>query len=295
MAEIRICIDAGHYGDENKSTVVTPTYYEAHMAWTLHLMQKEELEKYEGITVITTRKDQKRDLEVYTRGTMARGCTLFLSDHSNWCETERVDRAEVIYPISGKCRDLAERLARKIGELMGTKDPWKTFSKINKAGNADYYGVIRGAAAVSVPGLILEHSFHSNAAAAKWLQSETNLRRLAVAEAEIVAAYYGCRKKGEIDMTVEEVKELIDRSVAEKTEEIKAAAREELDAQLGRYIEHIGDIPHADVQKEVRVLLDCGAINGGTSKKVDPDDIRLPYNLVRVLVMAKRYAEKIAK
>ena len=47
----------------------------------------------------------------------------------------------------------------------------------------DYYGVLRGATAVGTPGLILEHSFHTNTAIAAWLLDENHLERLARAQA----------------------------------------------------------------------------------------------------------------
>lgn len=60
---------------------------------------------------------------------------------------------------------------------------------------------------------------------------------------------------------------------------------------LGPYIYKITDIPHASVAREMRELLDCGAINGGTAFEVDPDDINLPYAVVRALVAMKRYVD----
>lgn len=192
---IKICIDAGHYGYYNKSTVVTPTYWESKMTWKLHLLLNEALEQYAGVEIRTTRADQAKDLGVYERGLAAKGCDLFLSLHSNDCSTPSVDRAEVIYPVSGKCRDLAAELVACIAACMQTNDPTKIFCKWNSSHTADYYGVIRGAAAVGVPGLILEHSFHSNARAAKWLQSDANLAKLAKAEAAVIAAYYELKPK----------------------------------------------------------------------------------------------------
>ena len=196
MGTLKICIDAGHYGNYNNNTHVKPTYWESRMAWKLHLMQKEELEKYEGVTVILTRADVEKDLAVVDRGKKAKGCDIFISDHSNSCDTESVDRPVVIYPVSGLCEPLAAKLAAKIREVMQTKDPERIYSRWNSAHNADYYGVIRGAASVGVPGLIVEHSFHSNNRSAKWLQSTANLRTLAEAEAAVLAEEYGLVKKG---------------------------------------------------------------------------------------------------
>jgi hypothetical protein len=58
----------------------------------------------------------------------------------------------------------------------------------------DYYGVIRGATDVGTIGLIIEHSFHSNEEACKWLLSKDNLKKLAEAEAGAIAEYFGVSK-----------------------------------------------------------------------------------------------------
>ena len=76
-----IMLDAGHYGDYNRSPCV-PAYYESHMTWKLHLLLKRELEAY-GVAVRTTRADQTKYLEVYERGRLAKGCDMFVSLHSN--------------------------------------------------------------------------------------------------------------------------------------------------------------------------------------------------------------------
>lgn len=193
---LKICLDAGHFGKQNNNPKISPVYWESLMAWDLHLMLKEELEKYNGVTVITTRADETKDLGLEARGKKARGCDLFISLHSNACDTESVDRPVVIYPVSGKCKSLAESLAGAVRMVMQTNDPWRIYQRWNSAHNADYYGVIRGAASVGVPGLIIEHSFHTNTRAAKWLRSAANLRKLAEAEAEVLAAEYGLVRKG---------------------------------------------------------------------------------------------------
>ena len=92
MEKKRICLDAGHYGKYNASPVIQG-YYESDMAWKLHLMQKKILEGY-GFEVITTRSDQATDRKLYDRGYAAKGCVLFISNHSNACGMERVD-----YPV----------------------------------------------------------------------------------------------------------------------------------------------------------------------------------------------------
>ena len=72
--------------------------------------------------------------------------------------------------------------------LMGTQQEGRIATR--QGSNGDYYGVIRGAAAVGTIGLILEHSFHTNTRATNWLMKESNLARLAEEEAIVIAEYF---------------------------------------------------------------------------------------------------------
>jgi peptidoglycan hydrolase-like protein with peptidoglycan-binding domain len=51
--------------------------------------------------------------------------------------------------------------------------------------------MLYGAHQAGTPGVIVEHSFHTNPDAAAWLLDDDNLRRLAEAEADALAEYYG--------------------------------------------------------------------------------------------------------
>ena len=55
----------------------------------------------------------------------------------------------------------------------------------------DYYGVLRGAHSVGTPGVILEHGFHTNKSNTIWLMQAENLDRLAIAEAQVIAEWFG--------------------------------------------------------------------------------------------------------
>jgi len=191
---MKICLDAGHFGKYNPSPIVKG-YYEAEMAWKLHLLLKTELESY-GCQVITTRADQTKDLEVSQRGKAAQGCDLFLSIHSNATADGATspDYPIVYGQISGVADALAEKLANRIADVMQTKQSGRVGHR--KGNNGDYYGVLRGSAAVGVPGLLIEHSFHTNERSAKWLMDESNLKQLAQAEAEVIAKHYGLQKSG---------------------------------------------------------------------------------------------------
>ncbi len=192
--KMKICLDAGHNGSYNQSPVV-PEYYESRMNWKLHELLKAELESY-GIEVITTRPtlesivgngDTKNGLSL--RGKSAKGCDLFLSLHSDACGTESVDRPTAYCTISGELNALGQKIADAVHEVMGTKQAGEIRNK--KGNGGDYYGVLRGAASVGVPGILMEHSFHTNARSAQWLLDDSNLKKLAEAEARVIAEHFG--------------------------------------------------------------------------------------------------------
>lgn len=200
----KVCIDAGHYGKYNRCPGI-PEYYESEVMWKLHLLQKKYLEAL-GIEVITTRSNKSKDLALQTRGKKAKGCDLFISNHSNAVSggmNENVDYIAVYHltdDATTKADDLSKEfstmIAPFIADVMGTKQGFKILTrKANSDRNGDgimndnYYGVLHGARSVDVPGVILEHSFHTNSAAVRWLLNDNNLDRLAKAEAECIARY----------------------------------------------------------------------------------------------------------
>ena len=193
MVKKRVCIDAGHYGKYNQSPC-NKKYYESDMVWKLHLLQKKYLEAY-GFEVIVTRETQEKDLSLYNRGAKSKGCDLFISDHSNAVGSganENIDYPVVYCSINGKGNALGKKLADCIASVMGTKQKGRIESRRGK--NGDYYGVIRGATAVGTIGMILEHGFHTNNRCANWLLVDKNLDKLAKAEADVIAEYFGMKK-----------------------------------------------------------------------------------------------------
>lgn len=197
-----VVLDAGHYGKYNRSPVV-PAYYESDMTWKLTNMEKTELEKY-GIEVRLTRSEQAKDMDLFARGRASKDADLFESNHSNACDTESVDRPVGIYlydddcgPIDELSREIAQLLTETIREVMGTKGKAQTYSRkasYDRDGdgkkNDDYYGVLFGAHQVGTPALIMEHSFHTNKDAAKWLLKDENLQKLAAAKALTTAQWF---------------------------------------------------------------------------------------------------------
>lgn len=188
----KILIDAGHYKGYNQSKVYK-NYFEGDKMFILQGLLKKELESY-GFSVGVTRTNVEKDVAVVTRGQMAKGYDLFLSLHSNACDTESVDRVVII-----KGYDMDDKLSKALGEsltkVMGVKQAHQIMVKKNSSNTSDYYGVLRGADSAGCKNRILiEHGFHTNTATAKWLCVEDNLKKIAEAEAKVIADFYGVKK-----------------------------------------------------------------------------------------------------
>lgn len=201
--KIRIMLDAGHDRQRNQSPVYK-SYNEATFAWKLQNELKAELEK-RGFEVGVTRLTQDTEMDVVERGKASKGYDVFLSLHSNACGTESVDRPVVIYPVTvngtdiEKNKELATLLADKIHTTIGTSQVGKVYTKVEnydrnkngKLGDDEYYGVLHGAQMVGTPyRMIVEHSFHTNLNATKWLYKDANIHTLAEAEANILSVFF---------------------------------------------------------------------------------------------------------
>lgn len=197
----KICLDAGHYGKYNRSPIV-PEYYESERMWKLTELLAAALKK-RGVTVVKTRTNQATDLALVSRGKKAQGCDLLLSLHSNASSTETPDfpvaivfRDDTKTNLDERSEDIGLKLAKVCADVMGTKQKGQIMTRANSGdrdGNGykddEYYGVLHGAKLVKVPGVIMEHSFHTNKRAAQWLLSDSNLSKLAEAEADVLAAW----------------------------------------------------------------------------------------------------------
>lgn len=209
---VKIMLDAGHYGKYNRSLAV-PAYYESDFTFKFTNILAAALSRY-GFSVGVTRTEQGKDLALQSRGKAAAGYDLFISIHSNAVGSavnNSVDYPVAITMVDDARTDIDETskavgeiLAQVVAQVMNTKQAARTYTKrssTDRDGNGiyddEYYGVLHGAKLVRVPGIILEHSFHTNTSATEWLLKESNLRRMAEAEAKALAEYYGMEKQEE--------------------------------------------------------------------------------------------------
>lgn len=131
--------------------------------------------------------------------------------------------------------------------------------------------------------------------------------------------------EGEIDVTRDELDAYLDDKVSAIKSELEAEYQEKLgliaqalansyqeeletvsdsfsnvvdnriDNKLGKEIIHVDDIPWSGVRKTIQKLLDADAINGGTPRETDPNDIRMPLEFVRVMAVMTSYIDKRLK
>lgn len=191
---MKIVLDPGHTTGYNKYPAPCTTA-EGTQMYILASYLAMQL-KAKGYEVQLTRSSIT-DPDLLARGNQATNADLFISLHSNACETPTVDRVVVIPTITNKehdyrrfCQDLGDSVMKTMGISQKTQIYERTFTEAGIV--KDYYGVIRNAVLYGKckNSLIVEHGFHTNPYVASWLSSSTNLNTLAKAEAELIAQYY---------------------------------------------------------------------------------------------------------
>lgn len=198
-----VCLDAGHYAKQNRSNVV-PDFYESEINWKLHNLLAEQLAKY-GIKVVKTRSNPNKDLELTMRGKKAMDCDLFISLHVNAADNAKANYVLGVHMVDDECgfideqsKEIAKLLSNCVAKIMDvTAETWTRKSSSDRDHNGhkdDYYGVLRGAHSVGTAGVILEHGFYTNKSQAEFLLNDSNLEKIAVSEAKVIADWFGVAK-----------------------------------------------------------------------------------------------------
>lgn len=196
-----VCLDPGHDKANYNRSPVVPEYYEGQRMWDLYEVLRDNLES-RGIKVIGTKNNVNHAVSLEARGMMAKDADLLISLHSNACGTESVNRAVGIYFVDDNCGvvdeqsfEFAKLFVTAVANTMGV--PQSTYNKEsssdrdNDGYKDDYYGVLRAAHdGANTPGIIMEHSFHTNTAATKWLLDNSNIEKLAEAEADAICEWF---------------------------------------------------------------------------------------------------------
>jgi N-acetylmuramoyl-L-alanine amidase len=195
---MKVMIDPGHYSACVNQSPVDPTYYESATVWKLANYLADSLRSM-GVLVGMTRTDINENPGLVERGHMASGYDLFVSVHTNATGnsqgSETANWPVCFTQVSGASTEIGERIGKALMPLFNATK-YECYSVSNAQGT-DYYGVLRGAAKVGVPGLIVEHGFHTCKADVELLKDDAFLRLLADTDAQTIVAYLK-EKEGQV-------------------------------------------------------------------------------------------------
>ena len=191
--EVVIVIDPGH-GGSNGGTTSGHTI-EKEMTMVTAKAMRDELEKYDNVKVYLTHTDDK-DYSLKERAEYAAsvGADFLFSIHYNASENHSMFGSEVwiscetpynAYGYQFGYLHLESMMERGLF-VRGVKN------RQNEQGT-DYYGIIREAAALSVPAVIIEHCYVDEERDADYIKDESGWADFGRADALSVAKYFGLR------------------------------------------------------------------------------------------------------
>ena len=203
-----VALDPGHGGSDSGAVNEDKGLQEKNLTLKIAQYCKLELEQYFGIDVYMTRtSDEYVGLEERVNRAIAAGSDVFVSIHIN---SAGGNGAEVWVPNDsswyGDLHDVGWDLGNKVLSklvALGLADRGVKFDDYIENGGlfypdgspADGFSVIRNSRKNGIPGIIVEHAFIDNAENAAFLQSDDNLKKLGMADAEGIAQQYGKSKK----------------------------------------------------------------------------------------------------
>lgn len=185
---------------------------------------KEELSKYENVTVYMTREDGSCLNTSSSSACLSARSTYAASVQADLLVSMHVDAgssnssgAMVIVAKKGIYRDDIASVTQNAGNsilkelttlglssrglYVRMSDSKSSEYYYENGATADYYSITRNCMKNGIPGIIVEHGFITNASdVAKFLNSDEKLKALGVADATGIANYFHLSKKGDISI-----------------------------------------------------------------------------------------------
>lgn len=185
-----IAIDAGH-GGENLGAEYNDMI-EKDATLKVAKAMKEELEKYDNVTVVMTRTDDS-DIAIANRvkEAAAQKPDIIISLHFNMSENHTQSGNEMWISSRDDLYQKAYRFAAIESNLLDDYGIKKrgVFVRLNSK-EEDYYGIIRYASAKNIPAVIVEHCYFDNAEDEGYYETQDQLERLGKIDATAVAMTY---------------------------------------------------------------------------------------------------------
>ncbi len=198
---VTVMLDPGHGGTNLGGQV--PGYDEKDLTLVLANCVKQELEKFDGITVLMTRYDDE-EISLADRPKRAKdaGADYFISLHFNKAVPHALYGAEVWIPSSGEHYVKGFALGDLVlNELCDTFGIYRRGIKTKvKEDLTEYYGVLRAAEELDIPSVLIEHCHIDNPEDDAYWRTPESLAMLGKLDATAIAKYFGLRSKdGQID------------------------------------------------------------------------------------------------
>ena len=186
---MKIFLSAGHGGGprSNRGSLIGN---EGDNNFHYSLVLKEELEKYEGVTVGLAKTDVNQNPTLEARGKAAKGYDLLLSLHSNAFSNNTANGFVLFDSVEKPNRVLATNLQNNLSKLFRYNRGVQYKEHPTQKGRS-YYGILRYSLAKS--SMMLEHGFHTNMEDAKVYVN--NRKGLAEVTASTIAKHYNLKLK----------------------------------------------------------------------------------------------------
>lgn len=206
-----VTIDPGHGGSDGgaRSSVSGKKIYEKNLNLSIAKYLKKHLQEYKGVKVYMTRNGDKYvSLDERAKIADAHGSDLFFSIHNNARGSAQsyssgasalISKGQYHKELSNVETALGKRVLKNIES--GTKIKNRGFlkrtcsMKYPNGKKADYYSIVRNGTKYGIPTILMEHSFMDSKSDAAKLDTAAKVSRLAKADAEAIAWYYGLSKK----------------------------------------------------------------------------------------------------
>lgn len=188
---VTIVLDPGH-GGENHGLEYNG-YLEKEMNLTVANAMKEELEKYDGVTVYLT-NPECLDLSLEERAQYAKSveADVMISLHFNMSENHQMFGSEVWIPSVGQNNAWMHTLGDLFIEELQTNGLHNRGVKTRLNGKGtDYYGILREATNLGIPSILVEHCYADAKEDAAYLEDTADLETFGVWDATAVAKFYG--------------------------------------------------------------------------------------------------------
>lgn len=192
-ADVVVVIDPGHGGKNLGGEY--EDYTEKDMTFVVAKAMKEELEKYEGITVYLTRTDDK-DMSLEERCEYAQsvGADFLFCLHFNMSEYHTLFGAETWISAFGEEYSRGYAFASIEMELLGGQGLYSRGIKTKLGDDGqDYYGIIRHSTEQNIPCVLIEHCHLDQDNDKPFYDHNEKLQMFGKLDAEAVAKYYGLK------------------------------------------------------------------------------------------------------